>query len=101
MSINVLTGLLLILVPVAFNVTFFLLQRTFDYPDILRQPTDAILTRFKAGGSALRGRWYAFMLSALLFTPVPVLVQQVFGADAPWYLAIGTVLGVIAGVVQV
>jgi len=35
-----------------------------------------------------------------LFTPVPVLVQQVFGANAPWFLVVGTVLGVLAGLVQ-
>ena len=95
------TGLLLIVVPIAFNASFFLLQRAFEYPDILRQPTDDILRRFKAGGAPLRRLWYAFAVSALLFTPVPILVQQVFGPDAPWYLAVGTLLGVLAGVVQV
>jgi hypothetical protein len=36
----------------------------------------------------------------VLFTPVPVLVQQVFQPDAPWFLAVGTTIGVLAGVVQ-
>lgn len=95
-----LTGLLLILVPIAFNSTFFLLQRAFAYPDILRQPTEIILRRFQEGGAPLRRLWYAFTLSAVLFTPVPVLVHLVFGPDAPWYLVVGTVIGVLAGVVQ-
>lgn len=95
-----LTGLLLILVPISFNATFFLLQRTFAYPDILRQPTEIILRRFQEGGAPLRRLWYAFTLAAVLFTPVPVLVQQVFGPDAPWFLVVGTVIGVLAGVVQ-
>ncbi len=95
-----LTGLLLIVVPLAFNASFFLLQRAFDYPDILRRPADTILRRFKEGGAPLRRLWYAFALSAVLFTPVPVLVQQVFGPDAPWYLTVGTVIGVLAGVMQ-
>src|SRR5688572_22568580 len=95
-----LTGLLLILVPLAFNVTFFLLQRAFEYPDILRKPTDYILRRFKDGGAPLRRLWYAFAFSAVLFTPVPVLVQQVFQPDAPWFLVVGTALGVLAGTVQ-
>ena|SRR5688572_33023029 len=73
-----LTGLLLIVVPIAFNVTFFLLQRAFEYPDILRKPTDTILRRFKEGGAPLRNLWYTFAFSAVLFTPVPVMVQQVF-----------------------
>jgi len=94
------TGILLIVVPIAFNVTFFLLQRAFEYPDILRKPTDTILRRFKEGGAPLRRLWYAFTFSAVLFTPVPVLVQQVFQPDAPWYLMVGTALGVLAGAVQ-
>jgi Domain of unknown function (DUF4386) len=100
MTLITLTGLLLIVVPVAFNVTFFLLQRAFEYPDILREPTDTILRRFKEGGAPLRRLWYVFTFSAVLFTPVPVLVQQVFQTDAPWYLVVGTALGVLAGAVQ-
>jgi hypothetical protein len=100
MELNTLTGLLLILVPVAFNVTFFLLQRAFEYPDILRKPTDHILRRFKEGGAPLRRLWYAFAFSAVLFTPAPVMVQQVFQPDVPWYLVVGTTLGVLAGAVQ-
>ena len=100
MNPAVLTGILLILVPLAFNITFILLQRTFEYPDILRQPTEAILRRFKQGGAPLRRLWYGFAFSAVLFTPVPVLVQQVFGDNAPWFLSTGTFIGVLAGVVQ-
>jgi hypothetical protein len=100
MKLTTVTGLLLILIPIAFNVTFFLLQRAFEYPDILRKPTDTILRRFQEGGASLRRLWYAFTFSAVLFTPVPVMVQQVFQPDAPWYLAVGTTLGVLAGAVQ-
>ena len=69
MELTTLTGLLLILVPIAFNATFFRLQRAFEYPDILRKPTDTILRRFKEGGAPLRRLWYAFAFSAVLFTP--------------------------------
>jgi hypothetical protein len=100
MMLKPITGLLLILVPVAFNATFFLLQKAFAYPDILRQPTENILLRFQAGGAPLRRLWYIFTLSAMLFTPVPILVQQVFGQAAPWFLVVGTVIGVLAGVFQ-
>jgi hypothetical protein len=98
--LNTLTGSLLILVPIAFNAAFFLLQRAFEYPDILRKPTDTILKRFQRGGVPLRRLWYAFTFSAVLFTPVPVLVQQVFQPDVPWFLPAGTTLGVLAGAVQ-
>jgi hypothetical protein len=100
MSPATVTGLLLILVPIAFNVTFLLLQRAFEYPDILRKPTETILRRFQQGGASLRRMWYAFTFSAVLFTPVPVLVQQLFQPDVPWYLPVGTTLGVLAGAVQ-
>lgn len=100
MKLTTITGLLLIVVPMAFNITFILLQRAFEYPDILRKPTDVILRRFKDGGDSLRRLWYAFMFSAVLFTPVPVLVQELFQPDVPWYLAMGTAIGVLAGAVQ-
>jgi hypothetical protein len=101
MTLTAFTGLLLIVVPLAFNATFFLLQRAFEYPDILRKPTDYVLRRFHAGGGPLRRIWYAFAFSAVLFTPVPVLVHQVFQPNVPTYLAVGTALGVLAGLVQV
>jgi hypothetical protein len=100
MKLTTITGLLLILIPIAFNVTFLLLGRAFEYPDILRNPTDQILRQFKAGGTSLRRLWYAFTFSAILFTVVPVMVQQVFGPGAPWYLAVGTTIGVLASAVQ-
>jgi hypothetical protein len=100
MKLTTLTGLLLILVPIAFNVTFLLLGRAFEYPDILRKPTDYVLRQFQAGGVSLRRLWYAFAFSAVLFTPVPVLVQQVFQPEIPWFLAAGTAIGVLAGAVQ-
>ena len=52
-----LTGLLLVL-PVAYNLFFTLLACGFDYPDILRQPTDQVLARFAAGGSRLVLIWW-------------------------------------------
>jgi hypothetical protein len=39
MTTQVLTGLLLLVLPVAYNLLFTLLARAFDYPAILRQPT--------------------------------------------------------------
>ena len=42
-------GLLLIVVPIAFNVAFALLATRFDYPDILRQPTPDVLAQVPRG----------------------------------------------------
>lgn len=100
MKLTTITGLFLIVVPIMFNVTFFMLGRAFEYPDILRKPTDYIMRQFKAGGASLRRLWYAFTFSTILFTPVPVMVQQIFQPDVPWFLAVGTAIGVLAGAVQ-
>ena len=73
MSATLLTGILLIALPIAFNAAFFALARQFSYPDILREPTDTILTRFTAGGTRLLVTWTAFALVALAFVPVSAL----------------------------
>jgi hypothetical protein len=95
-----LTGVILILTPVAFNVFFTLLTVTFEYPDILREPADYILRQFDAGGSGLVAIWYGFMLTAVLFVPVAVLVHKVLARQGTPYMAIATAFGVVAGVVQ-
>ncbi len=47
------TGAALIFLGVGLNIPFAILGATFDYPDILRQPTADVLVRFQAGGAAL------------------------------------------------
>ena len=44
MSTTAVAGVLLIVVPLAFNAAFALLAARFDYPDILRQPTAYTVT---------------------------------------------------------
>jgi len=100
MSLTKVTGSLLILLPIAFNVIFFLLQRTFEYPDILRKPTDHILSQFNARGKWLVILWYSFAVAALLFAPVAILVHQVLASDDLPYMALATTIGVLAGLVQ-
>ena len=56
-SLRKLTGVVLILTPVAFNVFFTLLSMTFEYPDILRKPASYVLRSFDAGGSGLVAIW--------------------------------------------
>ena len=81
MSLTQITGALLIFLPIAFNVIFFLLQRSFEYPDILRKPTDYILREFNAGGNRLLLTWYCFALTGLLFIPLAILVDQALDAS--------------------
>jgi hypothetical protein len=100
MSIIQVTGVLLIFLPIAFNVIFFLLQKTFEYPDILRKPTDYILSQFTAGGTRLIVTWYSFALTGLLFIPMAILVNQVLAPDTRPYMTLATTIGILAGVVQ-
>ena len=88
-----LTGVLLVLTPIAFNVFFTLLSVTFEYPDILREPTGHVLRRFDAGGSSLVAMWYGFMLTAVLFVPLAVLVHKILARQDTPYMAVATALG--------
>jgi Domain of unknown function (DUF4386) len=96
-SLRNLTGVILILTPVAFNVFFTLLTVTFEYPDILREPRDHILRQFDAGGSGLVAIWYGFMLTAVLFVPVAVLVHRVLARQDTPYMTVATTFGVSSG----
>lgn len=100
MTLNDLTGIVLILVPIAFNITFFSLARAFEYPDILRQPTDHILKKFSEGGQRLVMLWYAFALTSLGAIPLALLLQQAF-PEQPQLAAASAIIGVLSGLVQV
>ncbi|SFR91408.1 protein of unknown function [Agromyces sp. CF514] len=94
------TGILLIVLPIAFNVAFAALAARFSYPDILRRPTREVLERFRAGGSSLVLLWWAFAMTAVLLAPAAVLVAGALtGADAT-LVATGLVVGVLAAAVQ-
>ena len=94
-------GALLILIPIVFTVCFTLLQTLFEYPDILRQPTAEVLTKFQAGGPSLVAVWYALTLTAILFIPISLLVHRVLAdREASSLLWIATTFGVVAGVAQ-
>ena len=100
MSEQAVAGLVLIVVPILFNAGFTLLAQRFDYPDVLRRPTHEVLERFRAGGAALILIWWAFALSAVLFTALAVLLA-IAVADADRSVVIlGAVVGVLASLVQ-
>lgn len=100
-QIRRLAGSLLILVPVAFTVCFTLLQIWFEYPDILRQPTGDVLTKFQAGGAPLVAAWYALTLTAVLFIPITVLLHRVLAEySSTATLWVASAFGVVAGLAQ-
>ena len=99
MTTELTTAVLLIVVPIAFNLAFFELGRAFDYPNILRKEPDEILRRFAAGGPGLILRWEALLLSALAMVPLVALLAVALAAPAPLAVA-SVVVGAAAGLVQ-
>ncbi|NBB50160.1 DUF4386 family protein [Rhizobium sp. CRIBSB] len=69
------SGIATIALAVGFNLPYVQLSLIFDYPDILRQPAGAVLTRFSEGGTALILTWHAFAWMALLLVPVSVFLS--------------------------
>jgi hypothetical protein len=98
-SAEVAAAVLLIAVPIGFNVAFFELGRAFDYPNILRKEPDEILRRFAAGGSGLLLRWQALLVSALAMLPLVALLAVVLTAPAA-LTALAIVTGAAAALVQ-
>ena len=100
MSVSTAAGVLLILLPLAFNACFAMLAARFDYPDVLRLPTSEVLDRFRAGGTNLILLWWAFAMTAVLLAPTVVLLALVLpGADGS-LLLVSTFVGVLAATVQ-
>jgi hypothetical protein len=94
------TGLMLIAVPILFNVGFTLLATRFDYPDVLREPTAEVLKRFSEGGTGLILIWWAFAVSAALFAPLAVLLAGELGGGDRAIVSLSVVFGVLASGVQ-
>jgi hypothetical protein len=99
LGVEAAAAVLLIGVPIAFNLAFFELGRTFDYPSILRESPDVILRRFAAGGTPLLLRWQALLLSALAMLPLVVLLAIVLAASAA-LTGLSIVIGTAAALVQ-
>jgi hypothetical protein len=98
-SAELAAAVLLIAVPIAFNLAFFELGRAFDYPNILRREPDEILRRFAAGGPGLVLRWEALLVSALAMLPLVALLAVALAAP-PALTAPSITVGVAAALVQ-
>lgn len=100
MDVVQVTGILLIIAPVVMVALFLQLQRQFEYPGILRAPTERILLRFRVGGRRLIGLWYGFMLTAVLLVPVVVLLNRLLEDTAPDIVWLASTFGVLGAVTQ-
>lgn len=93
-------GLLLIAGAIGVFIPYTVLTMTFEYPDILRQDTGVILTKFHEGGSSLILTWWAFAILGLPLLIAYILIGQKF-ENKLGFIRWVTTLGVISGVVQI
>ena len=96
-----LTGFFFIIGAILVNIPYTLLIMNFDYPDILRQPTEEILTRFQAGGTSLIYTWLAFAWVGLPMLFGTFLLKRVLEKENSPFLETATTIGVIGFIVQV
>ena len=100
MNVALVTGIMLILVPLGFNAAFAALATTFDYPDVLRRPTHEVLELFLAGGSRLVLLWWAFAMTAVAVAPMAVLLAVALADADPSVVWLMAATGVLAALVQ-
>src|SRR5688572_5928793 len=99
MNTRLLAGWSLILAPLILIIGFTSLTFTFDYPDILRQPTAEVLSRFHDGGVLLITQWYSMVLASILFVPAAIFLHTLI-AHRP-LAPLVTSFGVIAAMMNV
>lgn len=93
-------GILLIAGAIGVLIPYTVLTLIFDYPDILRQDTGVILSKFHAGRRTLIFVWWAFAVLGLPLLIAYVLLGQHLEDRLP-FIRWATTLGVISGVVQI
>ncbi|MES1181733.1 MAG: DUF4386 domain-containing protein [Flavobacterium sp.] len=92
-------GWLLIAGAVGVFIPYTLLTIIFEYPDILRQPTNIILTKFHEEGNKLIGTWFAFAIAGIPLIPAYILIGQKL-EERSALVRIATKIGLIGLIVQ-
>lgn len=92
-------GLLLILGALGVLIPYIILTIIFDYPDILRQETGVVLTKFHEGGNTLIWTWWAFAILGLPLLVAYILLGQKLENKLS-FIRWTTAIGVIGLVVQ-
>jgi hypothetical protein len=90
------TGALFLIGALAFATAATILSFTFDWPDILREPADVVLTTFAAAGASLVWTWFATAWTyAILAVPILLLPTALGRRDDP-ALRVATFAGAIS-----
>jgi hypothetical protein len=95
-----LVGGALLAFPLLIQLPYGMLIATYEYPAILRQPAEAILTKFAAGGPGLIAAWYLYGAAILPLLLALAALPGVVRARRPWLLEAVTRVGVASAVVQ-
>ena len=92
-------GTLFIIGAIAVLIPYTMLTIIFDYPNILRQDTGAILTQFHQGGTTLILTWFAFSLAGIPLIPAYVMLGKKLENKTLW-MKTTTIIGVAGLFVQ-
>ncbi len=91
------TGALFILAVVTFGIAATVLSMSFEWPDILREEPDHILTEFQDGGDSLVFIWFAVAWTFFLLIFPVVLLGRVLDDEGRSSLTLlATTIGVLA-----
>jgi hypothetical protein len=92
-------GLLLLIGASGVLIPYTMLTIIFEYPDILRQDTGIILTKFHKGGSRLIATWFAFAVTGAALIPAYIFIGQKLENKSS-LIRFATNIGVIGLIVQ-
>jgi hypothetical protein len=93
-------GLLLVLGAIGVLIPYTILTIIFEYPDILRQDTGVILTKFHNGGSTLILTWWAFAILGLPLLVAYSKLGKLYEDKLPFVRWV-TTIGIISGIAQI
>ena len=96
------TGALFLIGALSFAAAATVLSTTFDWPDILRQPADVVLTEFAAGGPSLVWTWFATTWTyAILVVPILLLPAALGRRDdaALWVASFAGAISVVLALI--
>jgi hypothetical protein len=93
-------GALLLFGAIGVLIPYTILTIIFEYPDILRQDTGLILTRFHEGQNKLIWTWFSFAVIGLPLLPAYILIGQALETQSA-LARTATNIGVIGLMVQI
>jgi Domain of unknown function (DUF4386) len=92
-------GWLILFGAIGVFIPYTILTIIFEYPDILRQNTATILTKFHEGGSRLIWTWFAFAITGITLIPAYILIGKKL-ENRSSLVRVATTIGLVGLIVQ-